>query len=305
MGGETLIGKILKRKRIFLLALIIALGITLFIKGREESIIKALKADYPGQPTVIFIIDSRNVQSIQFVTDFFSYLDRNQLLLNIAVVFTNSRVFPFKGRYQVIEKESIRHFEDFRDSFLFFGHEGKLVLRGILSSIPDSLLNLINPQYELDNSSVYEKIKQSADTLEQISFFAEARLSLDVDFTCFTFFDQICLCNNSINTIRWITENEKQGSIIRHFVVPMSSYSQREIELIKNNNDYAVNFILPNTKDIAIWDSIKTDPLHKHPLNELVILVDRQGKILLFSNKWSNYILWREEHNTDYKGGRL
>jgi hypothetical protein len=85
----------------------------------------------------------------------------------------------------------------------------------------------------------------------------------------------------------------------------MSSYSQREIELIKNNNDYAVNFILPNTKDIAIWDSIKTDPLHKHPLNELVILVDRQGKILLFSNKWSNYILWREEHNTDYKGGRL
>lgn len=289
-----------KKKLAFLLVFVLILtALILFIYNSDDTIIKAVKADYPGQPTITFVIDSRNIQSIQFVTDILDYLDRNQLLINVAVIFQNSKVVSFNGRYQVIDKRKIRNLRELRDTFIFFGHERKQVLRGTLSNIPNPLLDLINPQYELDNQNKYRSLQQSVDMAEEISFFADIKRYLVAEITCFTFFDELCQCNNSINTIHEIMEIEEHGSKIRHFVVPMFSYSQEDIEFIKSNNDYSVEFLLPSSDDIGRWGSIKTDALHKHPLNELVILVNSRGKILLFSNKWEDYLLWREEHIND------
>lgn len=287
----------IKRKLTVLLALLLILmvSILLFYK-RNNAISRIVKADFPGQPTILFIFDSRNTQSVKFINDFFDYLNRNWLLINVGTVFLNAKIVPFNGRYQVIEKDNIRKLGVSRDAFLFFSPEGKLLSQGTLSNIPDSLLIQVNPQYPSDNQHIFDALLEIADTTEKIYFLSNMKGRLGADLTCFVFFDQICLCNNSVNTINKIMEIEEYSSVVHHFIIPMFSYSQEDIELTKNNNHFLVDFLLPSFEDLRKWSAINKDPLHKHPLNELVILADSHGKILLFSNKWEKYLSWRNEH---------
>lgn len=285
------------RKTAVLAALLFVLIASILIfSQRKNTLLKIAKTNFPGQPIIMFVLDSRNTQSIKFIADFFDYLDRNCLLINVGTIFINSKVVPFNGSYQVYEKKKIRGFGDSQDAFLFFSSEGKLLLQGTLSNIPDSLLHTINPQYALDHQHIFDDLHQIADTTEEISFFSDMKKHLCTDFTCFLFFDQVCLCNNSVNTILKIMKIEEHSSEVRHFVIPMFDYSQEEISLIKNNNGFVVDFILPSVEDLKKWKVINKDPLHKHPLDELIILADNHGTILLFSNKWENYMAWREEH---------
>lgn len=281
---------------LFLTLALVLLASSLLLDNRADDVIKAIRADFPGQPTILFVFDSRNAQSIMFITAMFDYIDRNQLLINIGVVFLNSKVVPFNGRYQVIENKRIHGSDNSQDAFLYFSHEGKLLMQSTLSNIPDSLLNLINPQYAVDNQHLFESLLQAADSTDKISFLTNMKGHLTADFTCFSFFDQVCVCNSSVNTIRQIMEIENHSPKVRHFIIPMYFYSRDDIELIKNNNGFTVDFILPTSEDLKNWETIKTDPLHKHPFNELVVLADNQCRILLISNKWQDYLSWRAVH---------
>lgn len=169
------------------LALILLASI-LLLDNREDELIKAIRADFPGQPTIIFVFDSRNAQSITFITSMFDYIDRNQLLINIGVVFLNSKVVTFNGRYQVIENKKIHASDSLQDAYLYFSHEGKLLMQGTLSNIPDTLLDFINPQYAVDNRHLFESLLQAADTTDKISFLSNMKGHFIADYTCFSFF---------------------------------------------------------------------------------------------------------------------
>ncbi len=276
--------------------LFIFILMTLALSHQKASPLKIKNPDFPGLPVIIFVLDARNTQSVKFISDIFDYLFRNGLLLNVGIVYLKQKTLPFNGTYRIYKKEIIRRYGADEDSFYFFSTEGNLLLKGSLSLIPDHLLKFINPQYALDNRSVLDHIRRTAVNLEDVPFIPKKNIYRPQGFSCYLFYDQICFCNNSMTTIQKITKIEKQSSAIHHYIVPFLGYSQEEIELIISNNSLLIDFILPNSNDINEWNLLNKDRLHRHPLNELIILANKQGRILVCSNNWDDYMAWRREY---------
>ena len=226
--------------------------------------------------------------------DIFNYQYRNGLMINVGIIYMNEKVVDFNGDYQIYDKNKTRGLTNTEESFYLFSSNGELLTKGELYNIPDSLLHKINPQYGLDNQRIYDEFCRATDNLSDVPFFSSNKGRLFSDFNCYLFFDEICLCNESVNNIYKIMEIEGISSKVHHAIIPMFGYSAEEISLIKYNNSFLVDFISPDIGEINRWKTFNKDPFHKHPLNGLIVLADKQGKILLISNRWDDYIAWRE-----------
>ena len=284
----------LRKWIVLLVLLIIVLSSIYILNHRSNTLFKITGLAFPGQPILVLALDARNTQSVRFALDIFNYQYRNGLMINVGIVFLSEKVIAFIGSYQIYDKDRMRGLTDNEESFNLFSFEGEALSKGELSNIPDSLLHKINPQYGFDNQRIYDEFCRVTDNLGDVPFFSSNNGSLFSDFNCYLFYDEICLCNESVTKIYKIMEIVDNCSKVHHAIIPMFGYSAEEISLIKHNNGFLIDFISLDVGDINRWRTFTGDPLHKHPLNGLIILADKQGKVLLISNKWDDYIVWRE-----------
>jgi len=243
--------------------------------------------------TIIFVVDSINKQSTDFLSHFADNADKLPEIPSIYCIFLNDISLKNKVDIcEILDDSMINALSLNKNSYYVFNKDKKLIARGSLTG--ESGILIQNIWKSLDQ--VAYKANEEKNRIETLHSFIEAfaAKSIGQNINCFVFFEQICEgCDSGKSLIHFSTLQDKYKNISFNYV-PLSEYSPEDISRINANIGLKNNVILSIHNISSWWLSHKNNTIGIHPLIGTYIAVDRSNNLIFIDRSIRNLELWLE-----------
>jgi hypothetical protein len=279
---------------------ILLIGILVIIL-HTASCSDARKAFYDNikRITVLFVIDSRNDQSIEFVKSFLSKAVAARALPDIKLIFSNRDVPNISSNipYSILNNDLIRTLPLKNNEFYLYGANRNLILEGSLFEDSDKLIQVINETYSLKDESERRELIRAESTNGFIDIAKNPINLLQKSLNCFAFFEEICEgCASGQVLIRMEQFKDKFPNCAFWFIA-LLSYNDKDQDRIMANMDIRSNSIVSRSDITSWWQIQKQKVIGKHPVLGTFIVVNRQGTIRYYCSSMKTLEKWLEENS--------
>jgi len=232
--------------------------------------------NYKEDRALLFLIDSRNKQSVEFVTFTQSYIEEYKLNIGVRVIFTNDiNTNSFKN-FIIGEKILKKKYKLKNDSYYYIDNNGYIIKSGEAYSQTDSFTDMINPMSTIESSHMFERFIDEINMLSDIKFAGKLNDINNNGIACITFFEYLCDCNDSIKYL----DNLNNINTIKNIFVIMNDYTKKEIDILKSNKEYSIEFIIADKNMIKEWRKYNPYMKRYHPFEGLLLLIDSRGYVM-------------------------
>ena len=247
--------------------------------------------------TVIFVVDSRKGQSIDFINAVFQDLKRMRNVPEINIIFLNNKKTPFNSPtigYGILDANVSNKFAMRSDYYYLFEPNKKTIVSGALYGDDSVLIRHINDYFYPEGEARINEEETVTGTAQVLITMMDIDRYLLQPFNCFAFYEVICEgCESGQALIEFDKLLRKYGTCTFSYV-PLGNYGAEDIERICRNLNIHTDFVLLDQGTLEWWAEQTKTVMGQHPFVGTILVIDKERIVRYRTNRISELKDWLE-----------